>query len=206
MPEVSRVGLASGDDDGALQSNSDFLDRLLGESTIAATPRSSEIQTPGEEDKNPVGIDKLISDEAADEVIREVLDQELLEEADIEEPEIIPLSDLSEDSEEADEVVQEIADSVGRASLPDDPASETKIWEEIGESSQRQQSTALKAESVESSDIASDESQEAEKAMMEILEGSDLETGAESRPEQDFVEQVRNLPSQDMALPQDLRL
>ena len=190
LPEVSRDESASGLGQGeaVLQSNSDFLDRLLGDPATADTPTALETMSQTGADEG-FGVDeKIISDAAADEVIQEVLDQEHLEVSDIEDSEVIPLSDLSDDSEAANEVLQKIFDTLDRTLLPDEAASRAQTLQ--GSNGAQNEPVLPTAKSEESADSASIESEEAEEAMKEILEASDLNVEAESRLDQDLQEQV----------------
>ena len=179
-----------------LQRNSDFLDELLGDSATATAPDT--INLPIQPGKDSSLVNEPISDATADAVIQEVLNEELLDASDASEVEIIPVSALSDDSEAADEVIQEISDSLDRELPPAESLSEGQMEQSAGDAYQEEPATHLEALSSRL-DSVSDESREAHEAAKEILENSDdtsdMAPPAEGKADEELQEQVKKSSS-----------
>lgn len=179
-----------------LQRNSDFLDELLGDSATATAPDTLDL--PIQPGKDSSLVDEPISDATADEVIQEVLNEELLDASDASEIEIVPVSALSDDSEAADEVIQEISDSLDRELPPAESQSEGQMEQLAENAYQEEPATHLEALS-SGLDSVSDESREAHEAVKEILENSDdtsdMATPPEGRADEELQEQVKTSSS-----------
>ncbi len=175
-------------EEAVLESNSDFLDDLLGDSSPAKKPDDHKMRPHADHGARLVPSHEEITDALADAVIEEVLNEEILEASD-EEPQIIPVSDLSDDSEAADEVLQELSESFQGNDVNEVTTSEVGVLHVAEEESLNQLDARLMIQSGESQDLMSDDSELAEEAVRDILDTPDMDTeidkGADHFPDEE---------------------